>query len=416
MDTMVKAILERIIDAILYIYVIIMFIVSVLLLLNTILNIILYNYYKYDDKKIDYNNKKLYVHETLSYKIFISQLKDNLNNYNNYYFTLNTSSDLLKIFIIFTIVIFSLFILFDIYISIISKKNVYETNIMWMVIGFSAIFYLIYYSILFCVNYYQLIIAIMIIWFLTSGMIWYKVKDDYWNDDIKEGNEVSPTVSLNYIFVTFFSNKPDLKQFYIIIIALVFIMWVLLLVCFGILDGTVLYEPIVRIPNAINYDNYCYNDCDIKADFKFNSLENYFHNHYLKNMSKESLNSLKKRLEGFNIDTIDAFAFIDDDIEELKNCINEIISMSKILRQDKYIKDYNETRLDFIKLFRIFLDNKIIHCNKNNLNRDKNENDLHKDFNYLFNMNENVPYQQTYNIDNVLIGAFPLEYVLSINS
>ena len=65
MDTMVKAILERIIDAILYIYVIIMFIVSVLLLLNTILNIILYNYYKYDDKKIDYNNKKLYVHETL---------------------------------------------------------------------------------------------------------------------------------------------------------------------------------------------------------------------------------------------------------------------------------------------------------------------------------------------------------------
>ncbi len=312
--------------------------------------------------------------------------------------------------------IFSLFILFDIYISIISKKNVYEINIMWMMIGFSAIFYLIYYSILFCVNYYQLIIAIMIIWFLTSAMIWYKVKDDYWNDDIKEGNEVSPTVSLNYIFVTFFSNKPDLKQFYIIIIALVFIMWVLLLVCFGILDGTVLYEPIVRIPNAINYDNYCYNDCDIKADFKFNSLENYFHNHYLKNMSKESLNSLKKRLEGFNIDTIDAFAFIDDDIEEVKNCINEIISMSKILRQDKYIKDYNETRLDFIKLFRIFLDNKIIHCNKNNLNRDKNENDLHKDFNYLFNMNENVPYQQTYNIDNVLIGAFPLEYVLSINS
>ena len=57
-------------------------------------------------------------------------------------------------------------------------------------------------------------------------------------------------------------------------------------------------------------------------------------------MSKESLNSLKKRLEGFNIDTIDAFAFIDDDIEEVKNCINEIISMSKILRQDKYIKDW----------------------------------------------------------------------------
>ena len=29
-------------------------------------------------------------------------------------------------------------------------------------------------------------------------------------------------------------------------------------------------------------------------------------------------------------------------------------------------------------------------------------------------MNKNVPNQQTYNIDNVLIGAFPLEYVLSI--
>lgn len=416
MDTMVKAILERIIDAILYVYVIIMFIVSVLLLLNTILNVILYNYYKYDDKKIDYNNKKLYVHETLSYKIFISQLKDNLNNYNNYYFTLNTSSNLLKIFIIFTIVIFSLFIVFDIYILVISKKNDYEGNIMWMVIGFSAIFYLIYYSILFCVNYYQLILSIIIIWFLTSAMIWYKVKDDYWNDDIKEGNEVSPTVSLNYIFVTFFSNKPDLKHFYITIIVLVFIMWILLLVCFGILDGTVLYEPNVRIPNAINYDHYSFNEIDIVSTYKYNSLENYFHNKYLKNIPKGVLPELKKRLESYNIYTIEKIEDDEYDIDYIKDCIKDIKNISENLRQDKYIKDYNETRLDFIKLFRIFLDNEIIHSYKNNLNRDNNENDLHKDFNFLFNMNEKVPDQKTYNIDNVLIGAFPLEYVLSIKS
>ena len=81
-----------------------------------------------------------------------------------------------------------------------------------------------------------------------------------------------------------------------------------------------------------------------------------------------------------------------------------------------YKKDYNETRLDFIKLFNIFLDNEIIHNSKNSLGRDNNENDLHKDFNFLFNMNTGVPNQKTYNIENVLIGAFPLDYILSIKS
>ena len=47
-------------------------------------------------------------------------------------------------------------------------------------------------------------------------------------------------------------------------------------------------------------------------------------------MSKESLNSLKKRLEGFNIDTIDAFAFIDDDIEEVKNIIDMPVTIIEL--------------------------------------------------------------------------------------
>jgi hypothetical protein len=416
MDTIDKAILERIMDAILYVYVIIMFIISILLLLNTILNVILYNYYKYDDKKVDYNNKKLYVHETLSYKIFISQLKDNLNNYNNYYFTLNTSSDLLKIFIMFTLVIFSLFLLFDIYILFIAKKNAYDKNILPMLIGISIIFYLIYYAILFCVNYYQLILSIIIIWFLTSALTFFKISGDYWDGDNKEGNEIYHTVSIVYIFSTFFSNKPDLKHFYITIIILFFIMWVLLLVCYGIMDGTVLYEKVTsatRIPNAINYDYYSFNEIDIKTNFKFNSLENYFHNHYLKDVSKTEFITLKNKLESYNIDTIGDFVF-ENENSSIRECIKDIILISNILKDEKYTKDYNKTRLDFIKLFRIFLDNEIIHSEKNILGRFNNENDLHKDFNFIFNMNKNVPNQQTYNIDNVLIGAFPLEYVLSI--
>lgn len=416
----------RILDTLIYVYIIMMFIISVLLLINTILNIILFNYYNYNDKNIDYNNKKLYVHETLAYKIFISKIKDNLNNFNNYYFTLNVSSDLLKIFLVFTIVFFTLLMILDSFILILSyiekngdnsdSKNIYIAFIIFFIIIIS-----IYYSILFCVNYYEIIISIIVIWFFTSLLMYYFTTNN-------NNNTLCNYNSIYYLINGFFVEKKKLLPFTITLMIIVFIIWILLLTCYGILDGTALYGRVNnRIDNnyIINYDHYSFNEnnTDINNQI-YNSLENFIHNKYLKKLDSEKIKLLKSRLEGYNIYTIEKFELIPSDSVEvedgndIKGCIDFIkyICSTNGLTNPIYKKDYNETRLDFIKLFNIFLDNEIIHNSKNSLGRDNNENDLHKDFNFLFNMNTGVPNQKTYNIENVLIGAFPLDYILFIKS
>ena len=137
------------------VYIFIMVLISFLLMFNTIINIILYNYYKYKFKNDEL--KKLYVYETYTYKIFISTLKDNLENYNNKYFTLNTSNDLLNIFIIFSIVFFCLLGLSDIFLIIkkIDTDNNYEKLIFPTIL---IVIYIILFSAITHINSHNTII------------------------------------------------------------------------------------------------------------------------------------------------------------------------------------------------------------------------------------------------------------------
>ena len=166
---------------------------------------------------------------------------------------------------------------------------------------------------------------------------------------------------------------------------------------------------------TISYEKYCF---DIN-DNKYNSLENYFHNNYFKDMDYKYLEEIKEKLEEHNIYTI--YKIINfklelekdnynDNYTKLDAFIDEIIKISEILKSSEY--DYDKyDKLDFVKLVNIFINNELIYMNRFYRDKHVNENDLHKDFNYLFNMNEKVVNKETYNIENVLIAAFPVKYI-----
>ena len=165
---------------------------------------------------------------------------------------------------------------------------------------------------------------------------------------------------------------------------------------------------------TISYEKYCF---DIN-DNKYNSLENYFHNNYFKDMDYEYLEKIKEKLEEHNIYTInkiikfkDQESSLNESYTKLDAFIDEIIKISdEILKSSEY--DYDKyDKLDFVKLVNIFINNELIYMNRFYGNKHVNENDLHKDFNYLFNMNEKVVNKETYNIENVLIAAFPVKYI-----
>jgi len=405
---------SKILKLIIYVYIFIMVFISFLLMFNNIINIIFYSYYKYNNKFIVNDEEKLYVYETYTYKLFISMLKDNLENYNNLYFTQNTSSNLLKIFIIFTIVFFWLLIISDTYLVIL---NIIETpdNIIYLIVIFMLIVFIIYYSLLFIINYRVLLIVSVSLWlvvvFVSCVVIFL-------------ANKKYDLISIIFLFSTFFvpddsnEDKDDSNEdkvdkfktiFYYTILISVFIIFVLLILSFTIFEG--------EKTTTISYEKYCF---DIN-DNKYNSLENYFHNNYFKDMDYEYLEKIKEKLEEHNIYTINKIIKfqVEHDLYgrstnknyiQLDNFIEQIIQISKILKSSEY--DYDKyDKLDFVKLVNIFINNELIYMNRFYGNKHVNENDLHKDFNYLFNMNEKVVNKETYNIENVLIAAFPVKYI-----
>ena len=412
---------SKILKLIIYVYIFIMVFISFLLMFNNIINIIFYSYYKYNNKFIVNDEEKLYVYETYTYKLFISMLKDNLENYNNLYFTQNTSSNLLKIFIIFTIVFFWLLIISDTYLVIL---NIIETpdNIIYLIVIFMLIVFIIYYSLLFIINYRVLLIVSVSLWlvvvFVSCVVIFL-------------ANKKYDLISIIFLFSTFFvpddsnedkddsnEDKDDSNEdkvdkfktiFYYTILISVFIIFVLLILSFTIFEG--------EKTTTISYEKYCF---DIN-DNKYNSLENYFHNNYFKDMDYKYLKEIKEKLEEHNIYTINKIIKfqVEHDLYgrstnknyiQLDNFIEQIIQISKILKSSEY--DYDKyDKLDFVKLVNIFINNELIYMNRFYGNKHVNENDLHKDFNYLFNMNEKVVNKETYNIENVLIAAFPVKYI-----
>ena len=413
---------SKILKLIIYVYIFIMVFISFLLMFNNIINIIFYSYYKYNNKFIVNDEEKLYVYETYTYKLFISMLKDNLENYNNLYFTQNTSSNLLKIFIIFTIVFFWLLIISDTYLVIL---NIIETpdNIIYLIVIFMLIVFIIYYSLLFIIDYRVLLIVSVSLWlvvFVVSSAVIMK----------SETPNLS-LISIIFLFSTFFvpddsnedkddsnEDKDDSNEdkfdkfktiFYYTILISVFIIFVLLILSFTIFEG--------KNATTISYEKYCF---DIN-DNKYNSLENYFHNKYFKDMDYKYLEEIKEKLEEHNIYTINKIIKfqVEHDLygrstnksyTKLDAFIDEIIEISKILKISD--NDYDKyDKLDFVKLVNIFINNELIYMNRFYGNKHVNENDLHKDFNYLFNMNEKVVNKETYNIENVLIAAFPVKYI-----
>jgi hypothetical protein len=381
--------------------------ISFLLMFNNIINIIFYSYYKYNNKFIVNNEEKLYVYETYTYKLFISMLKDNLENYNNLYFTLNTSSNLLKIFIIFTIVFFWLLIISDMYLVILDTIKISPSFIQLLMIYAAILCVLMYiYIFLYSVNYSLLLIISVSLWLFVNICTFSKLLNNKENED-------KNLISIIFLFVTFFKPDDDSedekfkKLFYYTILIFLFIIFVLLIHSwFKIFRG--------QDSTTISYEKYCFDICN---DNKYNSLENYFHNTYFKTMTKKYLEEIKEKLEHHNIYTINKIMKFKDEVKTTSSpqydtsdaFIGEIIEISNILKQSEY--DYDKyDKLDFVKLVNIFINNELIYMNRN-YGSEYSKNELHKDFNYLFNMNEKIVNRETYNIENVLIAAFPVKYI-----
>ena len=412
---------SKILKLIIYVYIFIMVFISFLLMFNNIINIIFYSYYKYNNKFIVNNEEKLYVYETYTYKLFISMLKDNLENYNNLYFTQNTSSNLLKIFIIFTIVFFWLLIISDMYLVILNIRENPETSYILVLLYIVLLCLIVvwYSNIIYTlndrtINYRYLLIVSVSLWLVViiviSAVLLFSETSD---KNVK-------LISIIFLFSTFFvpddsnEDKDDSNEdkvdkfktiFYYTILISVFIIFVLLILSFTIFEG--------KNATTISYEKYCF---DIN-DNKYNSLENYFHNNYFKDMDYEYLEKIKEKLEEHNIYTInkiikfkDQESSLNESYTKLDAFIDEIIKISdEILKSSEY--DYDKyDKLDFVKLVNIFINNELIYMNRN-YNNVNIKIDLHKDFNYLFNMNEKVVNKETYNIENVLIAAFPVKYI-----
>jgi hypothetical protein len=268
------------------------------------------------------------------------------------------------------------------------------------------IVFIIYYSLLFIINYRDLLIVSVSLWlvvvFVSSVVIFL-------------ANKKYDLISIIFLFSTFFvpddsnedkddsnddSNEDKFDKFktifYYTILISVFIIFVLLILSFTIFEG--------KNATTISYEKYCF---DIN-DNKYNSLENYFHNKYFKDMDYKYLEEIKEKLEEHNIYTINKIIKFqvehdlygrstNESYTKLDAFIDEIIKISEILKNSD--NDYDKyDKLDFVKLVNIFINNELIYMNRFYGNKHVNENDLHKDFNYLFNMNEKIVNKETYNI------------------
>lgn len=356
------------------VYIFIMVLISFLLMFNTIINIILYNYYKYKFKNDEL--KKLYVYETYTYKIFISTLKDNLENYNNKYFTLNTSNDLLNIFIIFSIVFFYLLGLSDIFLIIkkIDTDNNYEKLIFPTIL---IVIYIILFSAITHINSHNTIIVFIVFCWVISltAVLNYA-------DNSGEKFTISSILAINNPFLNIF----------------IFSIFVILFTCFIIFNG--LDD---NLNKKISYEKYCF---EINKE-GYNSIENYLYNKFLKSLSKNDLTNLSKILEHHNINTINIIVNTEKYKEEkIKFFLDLIIYISTELKakiddklDDKLDDKYDN--LDFVKLVNIFICNIKIYKYGG-----ESKNNFLKDLSFLFNNNVEV---YTYNIDNVLIAAFPID-------
>lgn len=398
-------ILHNTINACMYVYIISMIIISVLLFINTLYNIIIYYNYKSQNEENN-NAKRLYVNNTFAYKLFINRLVDFNYNNNNTYFTLNVTNTLIYIFIIFTMLLIITFIIIDIFIAskdiikqavMNSIKTEDNNNILLNVFIFvGTMFILTYYLVLFNYNHglkdfsyiFGLIGYYLIIYGLLTGFL----------INIADNGGNFKNLTLYYLITTINDNKK-----YLFIYCFIFTIWVILLQ----------FTYISLKDQNIKYDDYSFNTDDYSTKI-YKSLEQRIYLEYFYGQTQNKIKKTKSLLEGHNVNTISSVIestitnydkIKDDYIFKLKDFLEEIKKYSDVLSQPEY---KNDDKLDFIKLLIIFINNIIIKESQPKDYELLRQNKIGNEFYYLTHSKDQY---ETLNINNLLIGAFPVSII-----
>ena len=387
-------ILHNTINVCIYVYIISMIIISVLLFINTLYNIIIYYNYKSQNEE-DNNEKRLYVNNTFAYKLFINRLVDFNYNNNNTYFTLNVTNTLIYIFIIFTMLLIITFIIIDMFIASKNIIKIYVMNknyIVYLFIFIAIMFILTYYLVLFNYNHglkdfsyiIGLIVYYVIIYGLLTGfLIYFQDKENFKN------------LTLYYLIATIFDNKK-----YLFIYCFIFTIWIILLQ----------FTYISLKDQNIKYDDYSFNT-DAYNTKIYKSLEQRIYLEYFYGQPQDKIKNTKALFEGHNINTISSVIdstiinydkIKDNYIFKVKEFLEEIKKYSCVLAQTEYKKD---DKLDFIKLLIIFINNIIIKESQPKDYELLRQNKIGNEFYYLTHSKDQY---ETLNINNLLIGAFPV--------
>jgi hypothetical protein len=384
-------ILHSTINASFYIYAIAMIIISILLFINTVYNVIIF--YNYRSERDEENgDKKLYISDTFAYKLFISKLIDFNNNNNSTYFTLNVSNSLIYIFIILTMLFFLTLYIID---SFITSKILIKSILIEEVGNAALVTVYIFVSIVLILGYYLVmfnnkdynnnnidyVIGLIAFYILISvfcaGFIAYS------------GSKEANNLSLLYIFTAISKTRK-----YAIIYGFIFAIWIVLLI-FSYISN--------KNQNVVTYEEYSFNIPESSSGY---TLEQYFYKKYFNGQSTEKIEKTRSLLEGHNVNTI---VSIPDSPDKKELYIDNISGFLKDIK--KYacklsLLDKRDNRLDFIKLMVIFINNIII---KEKQPKDiLSQNKIEKEFYYLTNSKEQY---ESLNINNLLIGAFPVEYL-----
>lgn len=394
-------------------YICLIIIITFLIFANTLYNYYVYNNILleriYDDIKVIENRdyppigdevqaeNKILIGETVDYKLFISLLLDENMYYNDKYFTLNITNIFLDVFMLITIV---LVLLSSIYIGLSQINNIRK--------AFSLKFdfqeltkYIQQYCYLVnnksCDDYSVLKIGLIAIIFIILIAI-YSLRRD-----------IIPSIKYDSEYLDFNKSKDENEK-----------------------------DP-KNIENMLNII------CDTKDDFlnnndNINKILNKLNGHNIHTVetvsasivtktaletaktaaesAKTALDTAKTSSVQTNIDNAQSAynakkhdydnLVIDKKIYEF---INRIKDISKIIKGDKDNKD-----LDFVKLVIVYLNNKKIYNDNNNI-PNKITTDLAKTYaQSLLNIITNViPFNlfgsfktKNYDIENILIGAIPL--------
>lgn len=367
-----------------YIYLII--IVIILIFINTTYNYYIYNNIisdrLYKDVKIVENGEyppkgnevssdnNILIGETVDYKLFISLLLDQNMYYNDKYFTLNITNILLDVFMMITIV---LVFFFTIYIGLSRLPKTFTK---------------------------QFIVK------LDFGDLGLYIKQYCYfvNNEKCDGYGISKIFFIGIIFI--------------LLIIIYFLRYTYIpSIKYGsdYLDFKKSFISTDNIKNLKNIENML----NIISDVS-NAKEDFLDNN-------DNINRIINKLNGHNIHTVSTVSTIDTSLknsDELK--INTFIY--KIKEISVYIKNISKSDnkdLDFVKLVIVYLNNKKIYNDNNNV-PGKINSDLAKTYaQSLLNIITNViPLSEysfrkfktgNYDIENLLIGAVPLHQRDNIN-